>query len=387
MNEKRLKQIIRESIKKVLIGENKTVTFNGKINPPYGWAVIMCGGPGVGKTTATKMHIPIQGKVVSSDYFKEAYADMVNLENSPNYSGKKTFSKYDPYVNGELDIPKENDGVIWDLRNSRQAAQINRTEKNVGLYDKQINNFLKSNNNPNYLPNLIFETAGSKKNIITKIFDFLSKIGNYKVSLVWVVANRKVAYASMLGRDRLVPDDAFHDAHNGIYREKGSGDNTTAPEILKKYSNNIDEAWIIVNSSYDVYDDGTRIDRRPNEEENKSNVIKLEKVNGRFVIPEYFGTDEKKPFLGGKQNVSMEDIVGQRVRRMGRKNPVDDEDLSSDVFPTSKNAMERAKNDANSYPLKNVKVPFRQSDVDNRINQGKERLNKGKRQNNHISLI
>ena len=107
-----IRNIIREEIEKYLLNENKTVTFNGRVNPPYGWAVIMCGGPGVGKTTATKMHIPIQAKVISSDYFKEAYADMVNLENSPNFKGEKTFSKNDPYVNGELPMPKENDGVV-----------------------------------------------------------------------------------------------------------------------------------------------------------------------------------------------------------------------------------------------------------------------------------
>lgn len=382
-----IRKILRETIEQFILNENKTVTFNGKINPPYGWAVIMCGGPGVGKTTATKMHIPIQAKVVSSDYFKEAYADMVNLENTPNYKGKKTFSKKDPYVNNVLSMPSDNKDVVWDLRNSAQAAQINRTERELGLYNKQMDNFLKSNNSPDRLPNLIFDTAGRNKAIIDKIFDFLRQVGYYKVSLVWVVANRKVAYASMMGRDRLVPDDAFHDAHNGIYREKGSGANTTAPEILKKHANEIDEAWIIVNSSYDVDNNGTRIDRRPNAEENASNVVQLQKVGGKFQIPEYFGTDDRKPFLGGKKNVSMEDIVGQRVRRMGRRNPVNDEDLSSDVFPTAKRAMERAASDPNNYPLKNVKVPFRKSDLDAKKQAGLDRLKQGKRQNDHISLI
>lgn len=382
-----IKKIIRESIENFILNENKTVTFNGKINPPYGWAVIMCGGPGVGKTTATKMHIPIQGKIVSSDYFKEAYADMVNLENTPGFTGKKVFSKNDPYVNGQLAIPKSNDGVVWDLRNPKQAAQINRVERNIGLHDKQFDNLLKANNSKDRLPNLIFDTAGRNKNVINKIFSFLKKVGGYHVSLVWVVADRKVAYASMMGRERLVPDDAFHDAHNGIYREKGSGDNTTAPEILRKHSNEIDEAWIIVNSSYDIDDNGNRIDRRPNKEENMSNVVKLDKVGGKFIIPEYFGTDDKKPFMNGRKNVSMEDIVGPKVRRMGRRNPVNDEDLSSDVFPTSKQAMQRAQTDKNNYPLKNVQVPFRQSDFDEKIRNGLERLKRGKRQRTHSSLI
>ena len=72
---------------------------------------------------------------------------------------------------------------------------------------------------------------------------------------------------------------------------------------------------------------------------------------------------------------------------MGRRNPVGDEDLSSDVFPTAKNAMQRAEKDPNNYPLKDVQVPFKQSDLDKRRAQGLDKLRQGKRQNNHISLI
>lgn len=77
MKDERIKEIIRESIHSVLLNENKTVTFGGVASPPYGWAVIMCGGPGVGKTTILREKLPIHGKVVSTDYFKEAYADTV----------------------------------------------------------------------------------------------------------------------------------------------------------------------------------------------------------------------------------------------------------------------------------------------------------------------
>ena len=384
MKDERIKEIIRESIHSVLLNENKTVTFGGVASPPYGWAVIMCGGPGVGKTTILREKLPIHGKVVSTDYFKEAYADTVNMENMPGFTGDKTFSAKDPYVNGEKKT--SNKDVVWDLRNSRQAAQINRTLGKLGYYDRQLNNFAKSNNDKRRLPNLIFDTAGRNLSTINKIFDYLRKIGAYKVSFVWVVANRKVAYASMMGRNRLVPDDAFHNAHNGLYKDKGDKKNTTVLEILKNHSSEIDEAWVIFNSSFDVDSSGNRVDRRPNENESSSNVVELEKINGVFTIPQTFGTDDVKPFMGGMKNKSMSDFVGHEIKGRGRRNPVNDEDLGYDVFPTAKNAIERAKKDPNNYPLKNVQVPYSADETENRRKRGMERLKNGKRANDHISL-
>jgi hypothetical protein len=383
MDDNTIRKIIRESINS-LLNEDKTVTFGGVASPTYGWAVIMCGGPGVGKTTSLRRNLPIHGKIISTDYFKEAYADIVNMENMPGFNGKKTFSVKDPYVNGEK--KSSNKDVVWDLRNSRQAAQINRTAGELGFYDRQLNNFLKSNNNKDRLPNLIFDTAGRNLSTINKIFSFLKKVGGYKVSLVWVVANRKVAYASMMSRSRFVPDDAFHNAHNGLYKNSGDKKNTTVPEILRNHSSDIDEAWMIFNSSFHTDNSGNRIDRRPNTEENTSNVVKLEKINGTFVVPQEFGTSEIKPFMGGMRNKSLTDFVGQDVKGRGRRNPVDDEDLSYDVFPTSKNAIERARGNINNYPLKNVEVPYDEKGIQNRRERGMERLRNGKRANNHISL-
>ena len=156
--------------------------------------------------------------------------------------------------------------------------------------------------------------------------------------------------------------------------------------ILKKYSKDIDEAWIIVNSSYDE-ESGNRIDRRPNAEENKSNVVKLQKVNGKFQIPELFGTDDKKPFLGGKKNVSLKDILGGQVsgNRFQRRNPTNDEDLSSTVYPNINNAKQRAKK--TGYPLKNTNVRYDQAAIDKRRANQIDRLKQGKSGISHSSLM
>jgi hypothetical protein len=130
----------------------------------------------------------------------------------------------------------------------------------------------------------------------------------------------------------------------------------------------IDEAWMIVNSSFDDID-GERIQRRPNDIENQSNVIKLQKVGDSFQIPRVLGTDDKKPFLGGKKNVSLYDILGKEVPFKGERQfakPVG--------YPSIGTVKKNAAKDPNNYGLPNVAVKFNQSDVDKRKNDELRRI-------------
>ena len=375
------------------INENKTVTFNGKTNPKYGWAVIMAGGAGVGKSTVIRNQLPINGKLVSSDYFKELYADVVNAEQSANWGGKKIFSDNDIYLNGEdkehsskflnkhgKPFKRRSGEKIWDLRQNADAAEINRVEGDGYEYShnflqKQRDNLLKGNLSNRNLPNLIFDMAGAKGNSLEKTFELLKAFednGNrYNVCLVWVVANRAVAYASMLNRDRVVPDDAFHKGHTKVNGTDG------VLKTLRKYANQIDEAWIVFNSTYDETSDG-RVDRRLTADEKLNNVVKLEKRGGKFIVPSTFNSM-------GKENLTLKDIQGPSVAGMGRRNPEDGEGLSYKVFPTAKSARERASQNGGQY-IKNVNVYDNNAD---RENKEKERLynyRRGKLGNTHFSV-
>lgn len=380
------------------LNENKTVTFNGQINPNYGWAVIMAGGAGVGKSTVVRNQLPITGKLVSSDYFKELYADVVNAEQSPNWKGKKIFSQNDIYLNGEDDthtskyFPKDNiekkpfkrrsGEKIWDLTKRTDASEINRVEGDAYSYShnflgKMRDNLLKGNVNGKYLPNLIFDMAGAKGDTLEKTFEFLKKFEDngqrYHVCLVWVVANRAVAFASMQNRDRVVPDEAFHKGHNKVNGDDG------VIKTLKKYRNQIDEAWIVFTSTYDETENG-RIDRRLSSEEKNSNVVKLEKINGKFVVPSFFSAM-------GKNNFTLSDIQGQKVATgpgAGVSNPKPGEPLGGKIFPTSNFVKKHAKANGGRY-IDNVDVyDTKEREISNaqRMNNYKQ----GKTGTRHISL-
>jgi hypothetical protein len=356
-----IKQIIRESIDKVLLNEDKTVTFGGQVDPKYGWAVIMCGPPGSGKSSAARNHLPIQGKIISSDYFREAYADMINTKNKDR---------------------------VYDLKKSKDIMAIDSLVgyKNKNLYQKNLDNIKKGNTGKKYLPNLIFDTMGIKIGAFNNIINFIKSIGDYKISLVYVATNRNVAFVNNMSRDRTIPEGPFHSDTNIANGTSKKQDFQSISQLLKNYSDMIDEAWVIVNSSYDE-ENGTRIDRRTNSEEEKSNVVKLKKINGEFKIPDLFGTDERKPFLGGKKGVSLQDILGGKVDagRFGRRNPENDEDLSSKVYPTINAAKTRAKE--KGYPLKNTNVKFDQKAIDKRRKDQLSNWKQGKPGMSHSTLM
>ena len=115
-----ISRIIRESIESFLLNEDKTVTFGGQVDPKYGWAVIMCGAPGAGKSSAARQHLPIQGKIISSDYFREVYADMINAKNK--------------------------DRVI-DLKKSSDIMAVDKLVgyKGKNFYQKNLDNIKKAN--------------------------------------------------------------------------------------------------------------------------------------------------------------------------------------------------------------------------------------------------
>jgi hypothetical protein len=345
----RIKKIIRETIDSYILNEDKTVTFGGQINPHYGWAVLICGAPGVGKSSAARMHIPINGKVLTPDYFRETLAYYLNRKE---------------YKNGDK-------ALTYDLSTSQGNKAINGMRGISGddsFYSQLVKNISNANKNQNILPNLIFDTTGTNPRTISFIFNTLKKMGGYKISVVWVLSNREVAYVSNVGKERTINVNQFHKGHNAVMGSRIHPNLMSIQDLLDDNSNMIDEAWMIVNSSFDDID-GERIQRRPNEIENQSNVIKLQKVGDSFQIPRILGTDDKKPFLGGKKDVSLYDILGNEVPFKGKgqfAKPIG--------YPSIGTVKKNAAKDPNNYGLPNVAVKFNQNDVDKRKNDELRRI-------------
>jgi hypothetical protein len=347
VNDYKIKKIINEQLNKYKT--HKVVTFNGEVDPKYGWAVILMGGVSSGKSTVIREKLPINGKVVNNDIWREAVAKAVNRELKGNSVTNIT------QTNVFKNIEKENNKIIdkIDLTDPSDLKIVSdlSLENGLDLSKKSKDALLKANKDSKHLPNLIFEMGRNVNSNMKDIIKYLKEFQGYKICVVWLISNRKVAFASMLNRERQLGDKAFHQSHNGMYNEKDGVLGTINNRNINKY---IDEAWCIVNTNYDI-ENGQRVDRYLNDNE-KNNVIKLFKDSkGKFNMPltVKFGPDDEK---------NIDDIIGLKlVPKFPQKNPAkgidnqDEQEIDIGHFPTRNQANKWA-NNHNGQFLKNVKI-------------------------------
>lgn len=220
----KVKQIVSEEIHRALqMNEDKVVSFgNGKVDPKYGWCVIMAGAAGSGKGFTIENNIPIVGKTINVDDLKELYNKMADK------------------------------GIIKDrhynLRDPQDTYQLHKVIKQKGWKEKQMQGVMNTENHPiDRLPNIIFDITGKQLTDISTIIDMAKPMG-YKIMMVWVATNRGMAMFRNLKRDRVVPQETFHTIHNQC--------NSFLPVFLKggvsPIVNDIDKAYIIFGSGTDV---------------------------------------------------------------------------------------------------------------------------------------
>jgi len=185
------------------INEANVVTFDKKSFPKDGWAVIMAGGAGSGKGFAISKLVLIDAKIIDVDHMKKMYNNM---------QGKK-----------------------YDLRNPDHVALLHMEIEAKGWKDKTIDMFFNAQKRLN---NIIFDITGKSLTSLQNYSGMARALG-YKVSFVWVVTNREVALIRNLMRDRVVPQQHFHQIHNQV--------KDTVFSFLKDqwFSRHIDEAWVV----------------------------------------------------------------------------------------------------------------------------------------------
>jgi len=261
------KKLDESRLKKNLL-EGKVVTFDNATYPKFGWAVIMAGGAGSGKSHILKHNLPIDGKMINKD-------DIGMLVYRIHPEGFKNFSR-------------QKEGHI------RKLNQMTRN----GKYAERMTDNVVNTADPTRLPNIIIDTtSSSEENLISRI-DLLKK-GGYKICFIWVVTNRSEALVRSLTRDRRVPQSTFHSTHNRV--------KTIVPKFLKSCGDLITDAWIILNSGEDLHS------QQPNDF-----LFRLEREGNGFAIPEdlqktierYVGASEVSPY-GPDVYYQYNDIIDQ----------------------------------------------------------------------------
>lgn len=242
------------------LDENDVINFGGgRTYPKYGQAVVMCGGGGSGKGFVISNLLPIDGKQLDVDSFKERYKEMLWNPNS-------RVRREDPRI-GDHPFEPGYEGMdpdqAYNMANPDDVYALHvNTSDWKGMQRKGIS---KGMINPKHLNNLIFDITGKSQRDIMSCVRMCKDVG-YTMHLVWVVTSRSRALQQNFSRERKVPQDILHDAHNKIMDFLPTFITTEAGKYFA-------HCWVVFNSQPGL--DGSKV---------KNPCVELPKQDGRFVI-------------------------------------------------------------------------------------------------------
>ena len=261
---------------RILLSDQR-VTFNKQAFPKNGWAILMAGIPGSGKSSAIKNYLLIDATVFDSDKIKMLVLNKVNSDMKKGIQSEMTKSIVDHF-----------NGRIPNIANEEDASEIHQfliTEKR--LFSKSIAQFLK---NKRLKENFIIDATGNKAKAITNSSKTFKNLG-YKICVVLVATNLKIAKDRALSRQnskngRAVPEAYIDEVYNSLIKN--------FPEVLNNLDTNVvDEFWVILNN--EEFDLLTK----------QGNCIKLKKENDKFVLDD----ELLKKIQASKSGVMMSDSI------------------------------------------------------------------------------
>lgn len=227
-----------------ILNEDKVIKLGGKVDPKFGWCIIVVGGPGSGKSTAFKHKILAQTRKYDPDELKLfKYHDS---DFDGEYFVLKSGQKFYPAQYG-IDPP-------YDLTNMKVTAALHELTRPIrnSLKAQMLSD--KTHNAQERLPNISFDITGSDVEDITSIVDTAKEIG-YKICIVWVVTEVKVAFNRRVNDPkRRVDPEVVIKKHAGVH-------NTLNTLLVNNVVESVDDFWILLdtvsveNLNSEKYDD------------------------------------------------------------------------------------------------------------------------------------
>ena len=158
--------------------DERIVTFGGRAFPKEGQLVFMAGGPGSGKGFVLRNIVGVHGKVVNSDDLLETVAKLRGID---------------------LGNPK-NVEMLYDELKPKHRRLLNMLLSQERRFKDNI---------------IIDGTGKDLVKFTDKVFPFFKKMG-YDITLVYVFADKDIAWQRNLARRRVVPEDIFNRIHNQV---------------------------------------------------------------------------------------------------------------------------------------------------------------------------
>ena len=210
--------MIFEEITEDVLNE-KLITYGNR--KPYGQVVFIAGGAGSGKGFAISNFLDSSSfKVRDVDEMKK---QLQILNRLGKITIKDILKKYGRNIKlKDLDVIRkvEKEGYTLqnlNLKNPEHVMVLHLLVKAMGIKEKTLEKLLMGKNNPEVLPNIMFDITAKDVTDITGVIPQLKAAG-YKaenIHLTWVLTNYVTAMVNNKNRARMVPEDILLKTHEG----------------------------------------------------------------------------------------------------------------------------------------------------------------------------
>lgn len=205
--------------------DEKLITYNNR--KPYGQVVFLAGGAGSGKGFAGSNFLDSAGfKVRDVDEMKKQLQVMnrigkIDVGTIIRKYGKKIKPKdmdlINKVFNSETATGIKQTLRNLDLKNPDHVYVLHLLVKSMGIKEKSLMYLLKGKDNPETLPNIMFDITAKDLSDITDVIPQLKKVGYdaKNIHLTWVLTNYVTAMKNNKSRARMVPEDILLKTHEG----------------------------------------------------------------------------------------------------------------------------------------------------------------------------
>lgn len=242
-------KIVKSSTKSTLtestLLEDKVVKFGGQTYPKFGWCVILCGGPGSGKSSTD---VPINAKTYNVDDLKVIMTgkdmDKVTINRSELDGDTMTLANGKVISLDGIDRP-------YDYSNKDFVALLHRELRPLSKKVKQSVFDIGSHSDPSRLPNILFDITGSDYTDFVQIVDAVKPMG-YKVAVVWIMTTPTLALELNSKRSRKIARLKLLQLHRDVFNTLEN------MRFDKKLLGAIDDIWVVVNYKFNPKDRQSR---------------------------------------------------------------------------------------------------------------------------------
>ena len=205
--------------------DEKLITYNNR--KPYGQVVFLAGGAGSGKGFAGSNFLDSAiFKVRDVDEMKKQLQVLnrlgkIDVGKIVKKHGKnikpKDMALIEKVFNTETPTGIKQSLRNLNLKNPDHVSVLHTLVKAMGIKDNSLMYMLKGKDNPETLPNIMFDITAKDINDITDVIPMLKKAGYdaKNIHLTWILTNYVVAMDNNKQRERMVPEDILLKTHIG----------------------------------------------------------------------------------------------------------------------------------------------------------------------------